>query len=110
MRETRHTFMRKLIAFLLLAILAYVQGLKTFHRHDVSTVKYHVDATALFFKSTHECAICDYQLCKDAVLPGIQAIPQAPILYIITDVHFSAGQVIRLSDALSDRGPPAGIV
>jgi len=107
MRETQDTFMRKLTALFLLLVLMYVQGLKTFHRHDAGTVKYHADAFALFFKSAHECAICDYHLCKDAVLPAIPVVQQTPFYYIITDVHYAAQRPVDLSGTLSGRGPPA---
>lgn len=107
MRETQHTFMRKLTAFLLLLVLMYVQALKTFHRHDAGTVKYHADASAPFFKSAHECAICDYHLCKDAVLPAIPVVQQPPFYYIITAVHYVPQRPVDLSGTLSGRGPPA---
>ncbi|ACU62751.1 hypothetical protein Cpin_5320 [Chitinophaga pinensis DSM 2588] len=110
MCETQHTFMRKLTAFLLLSVLMYVQGLKTFHRHDVSTVKYHAEASDLFFKSTHECAICDYHLCKDAVLPSIPVVQQTPFYYIVTDVCDTTDRSVNLSDTVSGRGPPARFI
>jgi hypothetical protein len=110
MRETQHTFMRKLTAFLLLSVLMYVQGLKTFHRHDAGAARYHADASLPFFKSAHECAICDYHLCKDAVLPVIPVVQQTPFYYIITDVYYATERPVDPSGTLSGRGPPARFI
>ncbi|MBW8682954.1 hypothetical protein [Chitinophaga rhizophila] len=109
MRETRHTIIRRLAALVLLSILVYVQGVKAFHRHDVVSARYDTDVTHSVLKAAHDCAVCDYHLCKDAVLPDLPAFHQPLRYYLMLDTVSVSAILTCLPAVHADRGPPAPV-
>lgn len=90
-----------------MAVLLYVQGVKAFHRHDNIPVKHKTDNTTPVVKHTHDCAICDYHLSKDAVIPSIPVIQEAIFYYTTEDTPYLYIPIQVSTDTQPDRGPPA---
>jgi hypothetical protein len=104
----RHILVRKLLAFFLMAVLLFIQGVQLLHRHHYTPLKSSAVSSGLdkFTRSAHACAICDYHLAKDAELPhatvSLQALPYHYIVYSFRQPIKYAG----LLQAHTNKGPP----
>jgi hypothetical protein len=109
MQFLRHILIRKVAAFLLMAMLLYIQGVQVFHRHDYTPVK-HQKTTQLpghLVKANHSCAICDYHLAKDAALPAAQVILPSLCYYPVTNTFRPSAPHAGLQYTQANKGPPA---
>lgn len=109
MQFLRHILIRKAAAFLLMAMLLYIQGVQVFHRHDYTQVKHHKTAQLPehLVKASHSCPICDYHLAKDADLPAVHIILPPLCYYSVTNTFRPSAPNAGLQYTQANRGPPA---
>lgn len=104
----RHAHTRQLIALLLTSVMILVHAIKILHTHSSTGISRHSTQTAIISEGNfHEpCAICEFQLAKDAAYTG-------EILMVIAPVYTSGIYARLLTSINSDRlfitesrGPP----
>jgi len=66
---------RRTLSILAMVLLIFVQMVKVLHKHHHYEIAWH-DNTGHHLQPSHDCAICDYHLLKDAVLPGNISLPK----------------------------------
>lgn len=108
MNFLRNNKLKKSSALFLLAVLVFINAVKTFHTHDfsylVQTEKSTKNATAV--KAVFFCAICDFQIAKDsdAEVATLEILSHVKI--VNSYYHFISDNVIFFSVLSSVRGPP----
>lgn len=109
MRNTRHAHTKQLISALLMIILVLVHLTKALHIHPSNKIAHHSQHENIITKATTvhgSCAICEFQLAKDAPFTG-------ELLLVIAPVH-TAPTYTRLLTSINPsrlftiegRGPP----
>lgn len=109
MRNTRHAHTKQLISALLMIILVLVHLTKALHIHPSNNAGPHSHQENIITKATTvhgPCAICEFQLAKDAPFTG-------ELLLVIAPVH-TAPTYTRLLTSINPsrlftiegRGPP----
>ncbi|SJZ65677.1 hypothetical protein SAMN04488128_1011089 [Chitinophaga eiseniae] len=98
---------RRLLAFLLMALLVFVQMVKLFHHHPANGQGYMTLHHGLQVQTSHACDICDFQLAKDATVPDFLSTPQLLSTPYITPSLFTADGHPGVQSVQTGRGPPS---
>jgi hypothetical protein len=100
-----HTAIRKIAAGLLLALFTFIYAEKVFHGHDKAAVSV-AKATAVIKSVTNNCAICDFQLTKDSVIPALASTNCPSIIFQQQFIVASVFYYHIPSSYISNKGPP----
>lgn len=109
MTHPRHMIIRKWLAFLLLAILLYIQAVKVLHQHDHTTLQQTgaQDHSATLIKAAYACDICNYHFTKDAGAPEANAYITLPLIGYPIFCLTATGEIPAGKYGFKDsRGPP----
>lgn len=101
---------RRLLAFLLMALLVFVQMVKLLHHHPANSQGYmtqHHGQQEQQVQASHACDICDFQLAKDATVPDFLSTPQLLSTPYFTLSFFTADWHPGVQFVQAGRGPPA---
>lgn len=76
MKRLRKQSVRQVTALLMMAILLSIQAIKLFHTHAPSAQTDHAvkHVGGAYLEQDGHCAICDFQMAKDAVVPDMGII------------------------------------
>lgn len=109
MYSARHAYYRQFIALLLTSVMIFVHAVKVLHTHPAATGSHHSKHTSIIGHADNlhsSCAICEFQLAKDAPFTG-------EILLVVAPVHVSSTYSRLLTSINPDRlfiiegrGPP----
>ncbi|AXY74278.1 hypothetical protein D3H65_09955 [Paraflavitalea soli] len=109
MRNTRHAHTKQLISALLMMLLVLVHLTKALHIHPSGNTGHHCHQENIITKATMvhgSCAICEFQLAKDAPFTG-------EVLLVIAPVHIAptyTGLLTSINPSrlftVEGRGPP----
>lgn len=107
MHPTPFDITRRLLAFLLMALLVFVQMVKLLHHHPANGQGYTMQHHGPQVQASHSCDICDFQLAKDATVPDFLFTPQLLSTPYITLSVFTADWHPGVQQVQTGRGPPA---
>ena len=96
----------RVIAFLLLAVFTTIQSAKVMHSHK-ATVTTHISYDGDTVDKSTDCAICDYQLAKNAELQTIYFDILKPECLHVAFPLYQYSVITSIGLHFSDRGPPA---
>ncbi|QJB39376.1 hypothetical protein HF324_16515 [Chitinophaga oryzae] len=98
---------RRLLAFMLMALLVFVQMVKLLHHHPANSQGYMTQHHEQQVHTSHACDICDFQLAKDATVPDFLSTPQLLSTPYTTLSVFTADWHPGVQQVQAGRGPPA---
>ncbi|NSL87715.1 hypothetical protein ECE50_012780 [Chitinophaga sp. Mgbs1] len=112
MKQPGHNVWPRLCAFFLLAVLVFIQAVKTTHRHDYAgkegmrIFQQHNPSGCTISVAAHYCAICDYQLAKEVWQPSVKPslLLQPSWMVAYASLHITPPQAFILHCA--NKGPP----
>jgi len=109
MNFLRNNKLQKITATLLLAVLVFINAVKTFHTHEYSysaqqenSSKHATTCKAYFF-----CAICDFQIAKDSDAAVATLNISTPVQIIGNYYNYLSDNIVSFSVLSSVRGPPS---
>jgi len=108
MNFLRKPWIQKITATIFVALLVFIHAAKAFHTHNPVYAAQNdgfSKATALL-RTNFTCAICDFQLAKDADVTVSLPQFQLPVSLIEANHYYIPQQPISFSIASSVRGPP----
>ncbi|RBL89129.1 hypothetical protein [Chitinophaga flava] len=97
-------YIRRLLAILGMALLLFVHAVKLFHQHHPITGKHAKGDYQL--QASHLCAICDYQLAKDATVPDLIVAPPVLSFPYHIPVSLTVVPYPGISHTHANKGPP----
>ena len=108
MNFLRSSNLKRISAFVFMALFVFVHAVKTFHTHEYSfSTQTNNNPKQTNLASNFYCAICDFQLAKDSDAQIAAIDISSPITFISFYYHFNIDNTITTSKEFSVRGPPA---
>jgi hypothetical protein len=90
-----------------MALLLFIHAEKLLHSHSKEHNNSHSQASVVIKANSLGCAICDFQLSKDASLPVCE-FSEAPRSLIFKNYHLSSAELLyRDYRSFEGRGPPS---
>jgi hypothetical protein len=105
----RNITFRKFTAFVLLALMLVIHGVKFFHHHSIPVLSRHTSHDSLVTginKPVHHCTICDFKLTRDANIAIVQFSFQAIQPVVESCSYYVASHYEAYSSHVRLRGPP----
>ncbi len=99
-------YVKKWIAGIFLAAFLFIHAGKLFHSHPCTGSDSHHHLVITKAAAT-ACAICEFQLTRDALLPDQDTKTEATVFYNPEFVPFNAPLIAAHTASLPGRGPPA---
>ncbi|MFZ1798847.1 MAG: hypothetical protein WAU24_03200 [Chitinophagaceae bacterium] len=108
MNFLRRFYIKKISASLLIALIFFIQVVKTFHTHPVylQQADFHSKTTPVVHQN-YTCPICDFQIAKDSDTEVASIEISCPVHFIATTYYYALPILQSVSASFIARGPPS---